>query len=465
MKKIIFIIVLLVNLIANAQEDKTVTLVVTGQGKTLEEAKQNALRSAIEQAFGTFISSKSEILNDNLVKDEIVSVANGNIQKFEIISEIQIPEVGYATSLKATVSVTKLTSFVESKGVVVEFKGSLFAFNATQQILNEQNEVTAIKNLREIVKNMTKNSFDYYIKASEPESINGSSDRFSIPLEISVVANENLLNIFNIIYNTLKGLSLSIEEAENYKSIKKSIYPITIGLTEEVIKRNRTKKEASQIILRKVESVSDLLIMIYSFSGAIMDFKISNGIADIKIQPTDFYIGNNYTEIARNKQVILLDNFKIILNHEGNFPQIYRPTSLLLQNRYSRSFKKRGNYHGAEIYYDKNYYEFLEDYVKSNLPSYSPSLTRRGYYDNYGIQNSVTHRNFTFVNDLFEEGEKKFRPERPNDSFKFEPGIIISFIGIKPNQELYKIKYIDERNIDDLKKIKEYKVTPLKRFE
>lgn len=136
MKQLILIMSLALSINAYAQDDKTVTLVVSGQGKTQDEAKQNALRSAIEQAFGTFISSKTEILNDNLVKDEIVSVANGNIQKFEIISEVQIPSGGYATSLKATVSVTKLTSFVESKGVVVEFKGSILAANVKQQMLN-----------------------------------------------------------------------------------------------------------------------------------------------------------------------------------------------------------------------------------------------------------------------------------------------------------------------------------------
>jgi hypothetical protein len=70
----------------NINDDKTVTLTVSGTGKTLEEAKTNALRSAIEQAFGAFISSKTEILNDNLVKDEIVSVSNGNIQSFEILN-------------------------------------------------------------------------------------------------------------------------------------------------------------------------------------------------------------------------------------------------------------------------------------------------------------------------------------------------------------------------------------------
>ena len=112
------------------------------------------------------IKSKSLLMNarnllneNNLVKDEIVSVANGNIQKFEIISEVQIPNGGYTTSLKATVSVTKLTSFVESKGVVVEFKGSLFSFNINQLILNEANESKAIEEITSTTLNIISKSF------------------------------------------------------------------------------------------------------------------------------------------------------------------------------------------------------------------------------------------------------------------------------------------------------------------
>ena len=61
-KKIILICLLLLNIIGIVQEDKTVTLTVSGTAKTIEESKLNALRSAIEQAFGAFISSKTEIL-------------------------------------------------------------------------------------------------------------------------------------------------------------------------------------------------------------------------------------------------------------------------------------------------------------------------------------------------------------------------------------------------------------------
>ena len=84
---LIFLIMLVITFDTIAQDEKTVTLTVSGQGKTQDEAKQVALRSAIEQAFGAFISSHTEVVNDNLVKDEIISVSNGNIQKYEIISE------------------------------------------------------------------------------------------------------------------------------------------------------------------------------------------------------------------------------------------------------------------------------------------------------------------------------------------------------------------------------------------
>ena len=83
MRKIIYILLLLsFSTYAKAGDNKTVTLITSGQGKTQDEAKQNALRNAIEQAFGAFISSHTEVINDNLVKDEIISVRNCNIQKY-----------------------------------------------------------------------------------------------------------------------------------------------------------------------------------------------------------------------------------------------------------------------------------------------------------------------------------------------------------------------------------------------
>lgn len=64
----------------NRQDE--VTLTVSSDGATKGDAVKAALRSAIEQAYGTFVSANTSILNDSLVQDEIVTVASGNIKGY-----------------------------------------------------------------------------------------------------------------------------------------------------------------------------------------------------------------------------------------------------------------------------------------------------------------------------------------------------------------------------------------------
>ncbi len=79
------LILCLVSLCVHAQTND-VTIVVSSKGNNEEEAKAQALRSAVEQAFGTFVSSRTEILNDELVQDQIVSLSTVNIKKYEAIT-------------------------------------------------------------------------------------------------------------------------------------------------------------------------------------------------------------------------------------------------------------------------------------------------------------------------------------------------------------------------------------------
>jgi hypothetical protein len=297
MKKILLICALLFNLVSIAQEDKTVTLTVSGSGKTLEESKTNALRSAIEQAFGAFISSKTEILNDAVVKDEIISVANGNIQKYEVISELQLPDGGYNTSLKATVSVTKLTTFAESKGVAVEFKGGLFAANILMQELYEKNEVRAIKNLLNTLQEISTNSFDYSISAGEAVSV--ENNKWSIPLLVDVKANKNFQNFPLLLEQTLAGLSLSEDEVNKYKKLNKPIYSIILATFEKDGVYN----------LRNEESVKSVIEFIYSLNHVISNVRVAN---DIRQTPISQYDANNWNNFVNDK------NFRVFLIYTGS---------------------------------------------------------------------------------------------------------------------------------------------------
>lgn len=269
-------------IISFAQEEKTVTLTVSGQGKTQEEAKQNALRSAIEQAFGTFISSNTEILNDELVKDEIVSVSNGNIQKFEVISEVQIPDGRYATTLKATVSVTKLTSFVESKGVVAEFKGNLFAFNIKQQILNEQAENLAMENMVSICSRLLANSFDYQIDVLNPISEDQDNQKWIIPINIKVKTNQNIEILKTFITKTLLQIALSEQEKINYKTLGKETYSIKFYDNHSFI----------ECFLRTQKSQEYFNNLIDLWNISIFNFEITNGFK--------FINGNELKTFSKN---------------------------------------------------------------------------------------------------------------------------------------------------------------------
>ena len=98
-----------------------VTLTVSSDGVSKDEATKLALRSAIEQAYGAFISSNTTILNEEIVKDEVVTIASGNIKSYEEISCEKMPNGKIFVVLKATVSLSKLANYAISKGEKVEF--------------------------------------------------------------------------------------------------------------------------------------------------------------------------------------------------------------------------------------------------------------------------------------------------------------------------------------------------------
>ena len=288
MKKIILIIALIISAGVKAQDDKTVTLLVSGQGKTAEEAKQIALRSAIEQAFGAFISSKTEILNDSLVKNEIVSVSSGNIQKFEIISEVQIPGGAFATTLSAVVSVSKLTSFCESKGVVIEFKGGLFAANLKQQLLNEKSEIITVINLCDVSWKLLSKAIEYEIKVGEtPLLIDKENQVYSLSMLISSKSNSNKKLFYDYFKKNLQSISISEKELELYKASNIPFYTFYF----EGVLSDGEAETLHPINLRSDKSIQAIKNLLIKSNKFYFDFKITTNIDTFYLNSSN----NKYT--------------------------------------------------------------------------------------------------------------------------------------------------------------------------
>lgn len=264
MKNLLLICLMLTLVVSNvfSQSDSNgatddVTLVVSGDGANKEEATNVALRSAIEQVYGTFVSANTSIVNDELTKDEIVTISSGNIKSYEEIESLSTDNKTIVT-LQATVSISKLVNYAKSKGASAEFAGSTFGMNMKMKELNRKNELAALDNLLVQVKAFLPSLFEREMVLAEPklpdddfERLNTldycterfyryakgdamvvkrkqetvrsqlaqwlKSNSYLVTIKITYTANDNTKQLLEYILKTLNAISLSSEDLGEYQ--------------------------------------------------------------------------------------------------------------------------------------------------------------------------------------------------------------------------------------------------------
>ena len=110
MKRNLLIISLLITTSFFTQNNEVIKITTSASGITSEIAIQEALRSALEQSYGSFISTKTNIKNDELIDDEIVSITNGDIHKYVIISE-NVLEGRTNITVESEISLNQINTF------------------------------------------------------------------------------------------------------------------------------------------------------------------------------------------------------------------------------------------------------------------------------------------------------------------------------------------------------------------
>lgn len=204
-----------------------VILTVTSDGATKDEAIKNALRTAIEQTYGVFISANTDILNDEVVADEIATISSGNIKRYSEIAVTNLNDKVYAT-LEVVVSKGKLLKYAKSKGSECELDGAALGYEIELNLLNKQNEEKAVENLVKNFQSQLANMFDYiidvdHVKISGVEEGWGNyqgnfsgyelntqymGESIIIPIKVTLRLNEYGVNTLNQMYDQLKSISL-----------------------------------------------------------------------------------------------------------------------------------------------------------------------------------------------------------------------------------------------------------------
>lgn len=309
----LFLLTLLINNQIFAQAaDNTIVITVNGSGKTIEDAKQFALRSAIEQAFGAFITGKTEMLNDKVIADQITSVSNGNIQSFNVLNEVQLTDGGWSTTIKATVSINKLLSFVNARGANAEVNGGLFTLNIKQQAFNEAGEVNAIYDMVGRVHELMQTAYDYKISAKEFESLDNENKNFKIPIHVTVTSNENMIVCADYLMRILNGVSLSKSEQETYINLKKRIYPVIIKFQDKS-QTYYLRKELSATLIKSLFSNINYYIRNFTAYRDGVELEELND-ANISIDPRRKYIDDLMELESKRIQYLGLPEDVLIFN-------------------------------------------------------------------------------------------------------------------------------------------------------
>lgn len=267
----------------------------------MQKATDNALRSAIEQTFGAFISARTEILNDQLVSDQIASVASGNIQSYEVLAQTELSETLWGVTVSAVVSVTKLTSFVQARGVQVEIQGGLFAANIRQQVLNEEAEIEAVRNMVGVLHELFQTAFDYEIEVGSPVATDATSSNWKISLTTIATANENMELASLYLQNTLRALDLTKDEMVSYKELNKDVYIVDFnrykndkssGYDFDFQFVNKIRKQG--IALRRVESFQMIVNLLSNSTKKYASlYSVNSGLDRICCQP-EYWTPMNY---------------------------------------------------------------------------------------------------------------------------------------------------------------------------
>ena len=214
MKKLLSLVAAILFAATSFAQVDEVTLTVIGTGVDEAKATQQALISAIEQTFGTFISKNKTLLDDELVQNEIVQVSRGNVKEYKKLDVSTLPNGQVSVSVKATVSIDKLISYAKSKGSKAEFAGQTYAANAKLIRLKAQSTEKAIKLMTQQLEQISKDMFDFEIQLSEPKllDVNPFGKVYYFDCQINVMSNIASTNFFNLFHQTIENLTLSPEE-------------------------------------------------------------------------------------------------------------------------------------------------------------------------------------------------------------------------------------------------------------
>jgi hypothetical protein len=258
MRKLLFVLFYIgICFHTNAQANQVETVVAFGTGANQADALYNAKINAMDQIFGTFISTKTVITNDSVAMSNVISITNGKITNYEIIKTDKT-ELGYIITIKVSANLQNLVAFCNTIGIESYVQGSMFSDNLGTKLKNKENEIKVLNNFLETFKKEIPTIFDYTIKTNEPLKAS-NSENFLIKINCEFVLNKNYNSILNVLIDLINEIGIRESELPDYKRSNLEYFPIFIQSNERTCYKFLRSKDAQKTVLNFVKLIEEYL--------------------------------------------------------------------------------------------------------------------------------------------------------------------------------------------------------------
>ena len=182
-------------LVAGEGEKKVIT---SGYGKNPDEALTQALRNAVEEAVGTYMTSTTRIENDDIIEDKILSLSRGFIKDFKKLSEMKV-EGETKVTVAVIVTKTQILETLKASGIKVKVAGK----KMFQQFASFDRQMEdEYKLIYDLLKDLPKEGpLDYEVEVLGQPVRSGSD--YEIKVSITGTINQNFRNQFSNFRNIL----------------------------------------------------------------------------------------------------------------------------------------------------------------------------------------------------------------------------------------------------------------------
>lgn len=184
-------------------------VIADGYGPTPDAALQNALQNAVEQAAGAYVSSITEIENDEIVKDEVLSLSHGFIKEHRKLSESKFDNE-YKVVAAAIIVEKQMIKRLEASGLKVDYNAGGLVSKLKEWDKMKEDEykmATALFNVHELKDYGI--IWNYNIHVNEPAR---NGNKYTVTGKVSAKTNPNYTVEFYNLKNILSELALETRE-------------------------------------------------------------------------------------------------------------------------------------------------------------------------------------------------------------------------------------------------------------